>query len=528
MTPLCRLLSKISIEIIDFDPNKIRMFTLLNREKCSPSVLEKKIMAVATPAFSSQKITEDEFRNLISSKFAPSLVDELTVWYNQQVPEPDELIEISDVDKEIFKNVALYKNILDDTDFPYFITLDGLMCGASAKMYMKLFKVKNPELIAETAIPQYKPRLEEGSDDGFHVGNTTIKIVNTYMKPRWKKEATASDADISLFHKLFNHLFVLEEEKNYVRAWVKMAITKRAPTYLIMSGAGGNGKNRFKMVLKGLVGHHNLVDGKESTINEKFNTQLQNAEIIFYDELRWTFANEPRLKEIQNDTISIEAKGIDATRATEIFCSSIITNNYLEHNYIAFDARKFVPVVLNPRNLITSMTSVEISTLTNKLTETHPDYDPNFIAAIYEYFITTGMPEKYPNMEFKGPGFYAMANATMHKWQRQLIAAINFAATWEQGEKPPETLFKQKNFSRIAGKLQIKWSEFFAAMDVSSRSSGSNEYPPVWKIWHFLNDYKNSVGEKICNAILYEPEGNGEFYLVIFKKEKEIRAEDVL
>ena len=129
------------------------------------------------------------------------------------------------------------------------------------------------------------------------------------------------------------------------------ALFNRAYTFLILCGAGGIGKNRLKLVNKALHGHHNAIDGKKSTFTERFNSQLYDCTEAWFDELTYTMDMENVMKEIQNDTISIERKGIDATRSTKIYASSVISNNKPRDNYIAFDARKFVPLQLTNNRL---------------------------------------------------------------------------------------------------------------------------------------------------------------------------------
>src|SRR5690606_21243232 len=110
-------------------------------------------------------------------------------------------------------------------------------------------------------------------------------------------------------------------------SWLYHSMFKRSFVYLILCGAPGTGKNRLKLVLRALHGHINTIDGKRSTLIERFNSQLADSTLAWFDELHYNMEMENTMKELQNDSISIERKGIDATRSTSIHASLIISNN---------------------------------------------------------------------------------------------------------------------------------------------------------------------------------------------------------
>lgn len=400
---------------------------------------------------------------------------------------------------EMFRGLSLYMDPVCGT--PFLVGGDGAS-RLNPDMYAALHGIKESQMVRNSTIMTrvYNPFDSRINCTVEMSDGAVIPAINIYQGPKWEKQYTDNNVDISLFTRLIEHLVVNEEELAYVYAWLKVAIEKRSYTYLILSGAGGVGKNILKEVLRALFGSSNLSDGKMSTIKERFNSQLDMTRIMFGDEWRFGFSEEATLKEIQNDTISIERKGVDQTRSTRIYCSMIIANNYPEHNYIAFDGRKFVPVELTKDMLPTTMASDEIALLKDKVTEDSNRWDPNFVASIYRHILEVGDESKFPNLEYKGPGFYKMANLTMFKWQKLLIEALTFLFEGEAGTAPPERLFKKKNYTAalvLSKGGYVNWNDLHILLDTSSRNSGSNEYPGNLKVNSFLKSYRDIYGRKI-------------------------------
>lgn len=310
----------------------------------------------------------------------------------------------------------------------FFVTKDEVMSKMSGAFYLTLMGMKHEEAI-QIARPThlvYDPRGEKGIGEAKGRAEK-LTVFNTYVPPLWvghPKFNSGNPVIPKLIAKMIRHVLPRAEERTYFYAWMYMSVFKRAPTYLVLNGDPGIGKNRLKLLMRALHGHDNTPDGKKSMLTERFNSQVERTTLLWFDELRYDERMENILKEMQNETMSIEKKGIDATRSTKIFASMVVSNNYPRDNYIQFDARKFAPLDLNTKRLETSMTSEEIDLLTKKLEfEDSETFDVDMLAEFAKWLKRYGPTyvQKYKNMEYKGPRFWFLAHTSMSKWQMAIV-----------------------------------------------------------------------------------------------------------
>lgn len=331
-------------------------------------------------------------------------------------------------------SLADYQLNLDlESDPPKFFvtTKDEYLSSITGSSYIAVMGMKQDEAVhvARHVAMDYNPRGKSGVYTNKH-GREVRNIFNTYVPPLWKghPNTKGSHGKIHpLFLKCIKHVFPIKKERNFFYAWLYMSIFKRAPTYLLLCGNAGLGKNRIKLLLRALHGHENTPDGKKSSLTERFNSQVERTTLLWFDELNFNEEVENILKEMQNETISIERKGVDATRSTKIYSSMVISNNYPRHNYIQFDSRKFVPLELGTTMLGKSMTHKEIDQLTRMTA--FPDSTSFDIAALADFVCWLkrngpGYAEQFPNLEYKGPMFYRLAHTTMSAWQKCTISFL--------------------------------------------------------------------------------------------------------
>lgn len=325
--------------------------------------------------------------------------------------------------------------------------------------------------VARPVVPRYMPRKKSGIHPMLdRATNQTVNYFNTHIPAEWewwrrknpKAWASLPAKPPSDIIKMLKHVLPLKTEREYFYAWVYTSITSRSLVYLSLCGKPGLGKNRIKLLLRALHGEHNSVDGKKETFGanqNKFNSQMAESTLNWLDELKVTQEMEPRLKEYQNPFISIEKKGVDATRSTEIFCSMVISNNELRDNYLPFNARKFCPLVTGPTDLKTVMTDTEITDMSSKLGESGK-INVKYVAQIAKWILAVGPKHvgKFRHMEYKGPMFWEMAHASMSHWQKALILYLTTQtsrgpiAGWDetkqafQWSKAEEALRRKKEF----------------------------------------------------------------------------------
>lgn len=309
----------------------------------------------------------------------------------------------------------------------------------SGAFYINSLKITPQEAtsLARAVVPIYLPRKGPGVHPEFdEVTKAMVPLFNTYIPPkweRWRRDNPSLWAKLpakppSDIIKLLKHVIPLKEEREYFYAWTYASLVNRAFVYLTLCGMPGVGKNRIKLVLRALHGEHNSTDGKKETFGanqSKFNSQMAENTLNWLDELEVTREMEPRMKEYQNPFISIERKGVDATRSTEIFCSMVISNNNLRDNYLPFDSRKFAPLVLGKKPLKEAMTEQEISVMSERLGESG-NMDVRYVAQIAKWLLRVGpkYAGKFRNLEYQGPMFWEMAHASMSRWQKLVVLAM--------------------------------------------------------------------------------------------------------
>lgn len=423
-------LNSVNIKIVKYDPSKQRSVVTsigtMTVEKFSGVILEK------------LGSKHREYPEIFDAVYDLSKMGELIkaateeegtlVSNSEDIVIPDDLIQYTlNVDKSAKKA----------TDEEFFLTTkDEIISRVSGRYYLQRCGMqKIGHNIARSVFPEYHPRKPAGVFTAINAQTEEPEtILNTYMPAewaRWKQKNRSewnrlSKSAPKLFLKLLLHLIPDREERNYFYAWLYASLTARSYVYLVLCGAPGAGKNRLKLVLRALHGADNVNDGKKSTLDNRFNSQLSKGTLTWFDELKYDSDMENVMKEMQNDYLSIERKGVDATRSSTIHSSMVISNNKPRDNFIAFDARKFAPINLGTKDLRHSMTEAEIDLLTRKVEAGKEDFDVKFVAQIAKWILAIGEKhlKKYPTLEYRGSMFWTLAHTSMTRWQKKSISAL--------------------------------------------------------------------------------------------------------
>lgn len=415
-----------------------------------------------------------------------------------------------------YKNLTLNLNVSETLPNAFFLTRpdDTIASDVKGANYPRMAGMSEAEAtsVARKVIIKYDPHMATGIIpdeivDGF-------RLFNTYTPAPWNKvEPKPLPKGLPpLFEKLVKHLFPLPIECEFFFSWLHASMFNRAMTYLVLCGAPGVGKNRLKLVMRALHGASNTVDGKRSTLTERFNSQLTECTLLWFDELSYDGQMENTLKEIQNDTISIERKGLDATRATRIFASSVISNNKPRDNHIAMDARKFVPLRLTKHRLEKSMAPEEIDLLSRKVAdESSPDYDPAFVAQIAKWVKTYGKSDKWPNLEYRGPMFYYLAHTSMSRWQKETVTQL--------------LALKKRGVSGVVYDPEkgYLWSPLHKR--VSRTAQMGPKTPDYSTVAHFLSSFVDATGKKIFRVTKVPGDILGDFYVKQLKINVEVNLD---
>lgn len=482
----------------------------------------------------SERLGEDiaDFPEISRAIHNPSKMESLLEQYaldNNLVEEDDDDKIV--IPKELEKYTLNINIAAKRGEDEFFLTTEGeFMSEVSGRYYIN--KCAIPPVIsykmARPVLPEYRPRSKPGVFDEMN-GQTkeTRKIFNTYLPPEWalwrkenwKEWEALPEKPPKLILKLLKHVIPNAEERRYFYAWLYASMFTRSYVYLVLCGAPGAGKNRLKLVLRALHGIENTVDGKKSTLTERFNSQLSHGTVAWFDELKYDTDMENNMKEIQNDYISIERKGVDATRSSTIYASMVISNNKPRDNYIAFDARKFAPLVIGNSNLLTSMAESEIDELTKKVEVGKEDFDVRYVAQIAKWIIRVGRRnlKSWPTLEYKGPYFWTLAHTSMTRWQKKSISALldkrsGVPIGWDEEEKAH------------------LWSKVEEKIGKRNNNDSSVSFPDYSSVKAFFDIFRDSKGEKAFDTKVV-PGANilGDFWIYPLTKDLKVVTEsDVL
>lgn len=351
---------------------------------------------------------------------------------------------------------------------------------------------------ARPVIPIYAPRSKRGVTKRINPETESPhKYFNDYIPPAWelwrernpKAWAKLPAKPPREVMTMLKHIIPNKKEREYFYAWVYTSLTTRAYVYLVLCGAPGVGKNRLRYLLSALHGANNSSAGKKETLGangSRFNAQMSANTLLWFDELKYGPDMEPVMKEYQNATISIERKGVDATDRSEIYSSMVISNNYPRDNYLLFNSRKFAPLVLGDKALTYSLSSAEISMMSDKLDVQGKKFDVMYVAQIAKWLLRIGEKHthKFPNLEYQGPKYWELAHTSMSRWQKIAVLAL----TVQNNRGPFHGWHEDKK--------AFLWSEVESALR-KKKEYGSNDYRDATTIKAFFETYRDSSGGEV-------------------------------
>ena len=507
MTHLKKALESIGLEILGYDPKKKKPVKLSR----GPDV--------SVEAFSQQLLKElksniSKFGDLQSLIWdAPkmeeelsALADSLGVLKGKPKNTPEEL-----------QDLKLYCDITAKGRDRFFLATKsgGIKSLHSGDYYIMRMGLNDMEAMAqaEGVMPRYMPRDPPGVEEREQANGEIIKVFNEYIPAKWRSyTGDTKDCLPPLFLKLVKCIIPVREEREYFFSWVNSSLFDRSLVYLILCGIPGLGKNVLISVLAALHGDSNSVNGKESTIRDKFNSQLAEATFVAFDDVAYDKDMENTMKGWQNTTTSIEKKGVDQTKSTPIHASILIANNKPKDNFITFDARKFAPLITGSKQLLDGgMTPEEVTTLVEKVKETGPNYDIAFVAQIGRWVEKHGMGDKWAgtNMEYWGPMFWRLAHTSMFHWQKVLI-------DWLLNSDP--TRLASVDQAPDKGFL---WSSLRDRIYKRNKDRGLR-FPDPTSVSEFLKLFRSLKGEIVFEVEEIKGSMTNDFWIkIIFMPEKE-------
>jgi len=507
LEPLKEYLSKINLEVVRYFPAAKKSVQITSS---SEPVSEKKYFDEVKKYLKTVPPESPELFMALSIEAKMSEV--MRSYFNSKIVHEDNTIELPEQFQGLTLNIDIsdHENLFmtDSRDYVSFV---------SAEIYCKLMGFKDADKLREARLvyPMYNPRttlkIYRDTIPGYE-GDTLV--LNTYIPPKWKFTSPNSENCPRLFTKLVKHLIPNDKDRKYLLYWIRKSMVSRSMVYLVLCGAPGVGKNTLKRVLKSLHGDLNTVDGKKSTLTTQFNSQLSKGTLIWFDELRYNEAEENFMKEIPNDSISIESKGIDATRSTQIYGSYVISNNKPRDNYLSMDARKFVPITLTSKRLEETMTSKEIEELLNKTDPSKEEYDLQFISNLGNWIINNCDSDEWPNDEYRSDMFHILTHTSMSKWQRKIVSILTDMKV--NGHEYPKGKISKTEADKF--KIYGYGSMTCSALENLFESYNKTErrtliFPEYSTVESFLTYYRDLSGNKVCKITRVPGNMQGDFLI---------------
>lgn len=183
---------------------------------------------------------------------------------------------------------------------------------------------------------------------------------NLYDPPSWKRNYSLRSEPVApvdalppVYDEFFKHLVDNHTESyEYLLNWLALSLQGRNLTFLTAIGEQGAGKGTLGEILEGLHGPSNFVKVRDSIFKERFNAPLKNKTLVYVDEVDLkTKESRDRVKDMANDMIEVEEKGLDA-RSYRNHASYYLSSNSLDAIKIEPGDRRFSIIQLTDKRLI--------------------------------------------------------------------------------------------------------------------------------------------------------------------------------
>jgi energy-coupling factor transporter ATP-binding protein EcfA2 len=252
------------------------------------------------------------------------------------------------------------------------------------------------------------------------------RTYNRYLAPTWRKY-TGEPVDISLFVKLWNHVFPSEESKQLAGSWIKAGIIdrKKNQTFLHLCGPRGTGKSTICQILDDLAGDSNTGRFSQGFHKTHFNSFLMNKHFVCMEDIPIDLAMFKYLKSIADDkqSFNIKNKNTDGTSySPTIF---VISTNEIPDTYNEPTNRRGLMPVMG--EIDATKTGVFTSDQMRYLTHDLDDAYLHTIAAFFDQYPENKCTTTAP----KTRRFRETVLGTCPRWLHILKELIS-----EGGEKP--------------------------------------------------------------------------------------------
>lgn len=248
----------------------------------------------------------------------------------------------------------------------------------------------------------------------------TINKVNSHQFPDWRRKEIKDPKLPQSFLDFMSHLFPNKECREYIYFWLKNTIEKRNYIHLLLHSPKETGKNTFMELVKMLVGSSNYKTIDPTFWESRFNFELRNRRVCYFDEHDITPENINQFKAYGNEMISIEGKGQNISGDAVNYASYVISNNNPGGNFLSSDERKFSVPKVTREKIVKAFDLDFIHNLWASIKN-----DPDYIANIGWWVINNGANNKFDNQRpYKTEVFWELVDNSLAEWQRSLIDKI--------------------------------------------------------------------------------------------------------
>jgi hypothetical protein len=301
-------------------------------------------------------------------------------------------------------------------------SIDGILhlLGTSRE---DVLKNNNVPLVSLRFDPYRTELVYTGDDDVFGQG---FPILNTCPIPKWRY-LKAKPHYGGFIKALLENVFVEEKERHHAILWLRQMLIGRNDTILIELGPRAVGKTLVAKLAGALVGNNHVEIVGQETINGKFNGQIYQKRLAFFDEVGIsdeTTTPLEKLKAFTNDMVKIEQKGVEAFSADN-YCNYILSANPSSEMKIGPQERRFFIPRIGRIDFKDVYSPSEINIRSSGWVKQEiPEDCIHELAEFGEYLLAMDAEGWVNSRPLKGDYFYEVTEGSMPEWQKALKQAI--------------------------------------------------------------------------------------------------------
>lgn len=196
----------------------------------------------------------------------------------------------------------------------------------------------------------------------FKYKENLVQSINLYRPADWqlsyffKGHPVPATPMPKVYIDFFRHIAANDISYDYLLAFTAATVQHgfKPQNYCVLTGIQGLGKGVYFQIMQELLGFENTgYTEANKIIDSKFNAFARNKKLIFIDELKIKNAGEEDiLKPFVNDTIAIEAKGVDSL-SVKNYASLLLASNNIGNMKISREDRRFCFVDTGEKTLLT-------------------------------------------------------------------------------------------------------------------------------------------------------------------------------